>query len=239
MNAAFLLMSSAALAGADASPPPAAYSPAPVVISGSGGCTNCGSAAQSYSYAPASYGSAGDCGCDSKKPGLFSRLKGKFGGMGRKSSSDCGCAPACAPVYVPPPSTCNTCSSSAMAAPASRPGLFDRLKSRCGHSKATYCGPVCDPCGGAHLSGGYAAGTAYTPGTPYTPGCATPGMPYTPPATGTTMPPKEMPKDPKVMPKDPKEMPKDKPKDKPKSDVLIPVPPVTGAGGLTGSSSPY
>lgn len=197
MNAAFLLMSSAALAGADVAPTPAA--PAPVVISSGAGCSNCG--------APAAAAPCGDCG--KTKIGLFDKLKSRLGGIGKKSH-DCGCAPA--PVVVAAPAPCDTCGHTA-AAP--RPNLLDKLKSRMGHKKCDACGPVCDPCGAAHLVG------------------ATPGTPVTPPTTGTptTNPPKEMPK--------PKEAPKDAPKDKPKGDTALPVPPVTGASGLTGAGSPY
>ncbi len=196
MTAAFLLMSSAALAGADVSPPPAAH-PAPVVVSTGAGCSNC---------------SAPSCGCSTHKVGLFDKLKSKFG----KRTSDCGCAPvpSCAPVYVPPPAACNTCATSTSA----RPNLLDKLKSRCGHTKASSCGPTC---GSARLGGG----------------CATPGTPYVPPVTGTTPPPKEMPKDPKEVGKDPKNKPIP-----PKGGVNItplPLPPVNGAGGLTAPGSPY
>ncbi len=124
MNAAFLIMSSAALAGADPAPP--AHPPAaPMVVSGAG-CNNCG--------APA--------GCCDKKPGLLDRIKSRLGGIGKKAH-DCGCAPAPAPCAAPAP--CNTCGA------ADRPNLFDKLKSRWG-SKKSNCGPTCDPCGAAHLT---------------------------------------------------------------------------------------
>jgi len=197
VNAAFLLLSSATLAGAD--PVPAMPAPhAPVVISSGSGCTNC-------APAPAVHA---DCGCESKM-GLFDRIKSKFG----KKSHDC-CAPA--PVCAPEP--CHTCGSV-----ADRPNLFDKIKSRMGHKKS--CGPICEPtCGPT--------------------GCAAPlpadAHPVTPP--GTTIPPKEMPK-PKDIPKDiPKELPKDKkePGKGGNSTVIpIPMPPVTGAGGLTAPGSPY
>lgn len=121
MNAAFLLMSSAALAGADVAPPPA---PAPAVISSGAGCSNCGAPA----VAP-----CGDCG--KAKIGLLDKLKARLGGLGKKSH-DCGCAPAPAP--------CDPCATA-----AARPNLLERLKGRLGHKKCHTCGPVCDPCGGA------------------------------------------------------------------------------------------
>lgn len=85
MNAAFLLMSSAALAGAD--PAPAAPA-APAVISTGHGCNNCG--------APAT------C-CE--KAGLLDKIKARLGSWKHKSH-DCGCAPA------PAPAPCHTCAKS-------------------------------------------------------------------------------------------------------------------------------
>ena len=211
MNAAFLIMSSAALAGADPAPPlppPAA----PVVVSGAG-CNNCGAPA----YAP----SSGDC-CGSSKGGLFDRLKGRFGGGGglfgkKHGKGDCGCAPACAPAPCPAPCAapppCNTCNPCATSV-ADRPNLLDTLKSRMGHKKrgkgdcgcAPACGPTCDPCGAAHLM----------PAPPVGPG----------PIPGPVVPPKEMPK-----PKD------EKPKGGNTSGIPQPFP---GAGLPAGaSSSPY
>jgi hypothetical protein len=152
VNAAFLLMSSAALAGADPMPAPAA----PVVVSGAG-CSNCGP--------PVHYS---DCGCS--KPGLLDRFKARFG----KKSHDCGCAPAPCPTPCPPPAPCpppcapapcHTCKSA-----ADRPNLFDTLKSRWGHKKS--CGPTCDPCGASHLGG--CATPLPADAHPVTPGTGTP-----------------------------------------------------------------
>lgn len=81
MNAAFLLMSTAALAGADPVPAPPA---APAVISTGHGCNNC---------APAT------C-CE--KAGLLDKIKARLGSLKHKSR-DCGCAPA------PAPAPCHTC----------------------------------------------------------------------------------------------------------------------------------
>ncbi|MDY3551318.1 hypothetical protein R5W24_000393 [Gemmata sp. JC717] len=195
MNAAFLLMSTAALAGADVAPPPAA--PAPAVISSGAGCSNCGTP-----VAPCN-----DCG--KTKVGLLDKLKARLGGVGKKSH-DCGCAPA------PVPAPCNDCVTTTVAA---RPNLFDKLKSRMGHKKASACcGPVCDPCAVAPLS--------VVPPTP-TPGTTTPP---------STTPPKEMPK--------PQEAPKTQPKPKTtKDEAAVPLPlpaaPVTGASGLAGAGNPY
>jgi hypothetical protein len=195
VNAAFLIMSSAALAGADPAPPPPLPA-APVVVSGAG-CSSCGTPAYS----------SGCCG--SSKQGLFDKLKGRFGGFGKKSHG-CGCAPACAPpAPACAPAPCNTCNAwnSCPTSIASRSNLFDTLKSRWGHKKKH--GPCCDTCGAA---------TAVD-------GCAAPLPVGAPPVVvpGPTAPPKEMPK--------PKET------VKPKGNVSAPLPPVSGAG-LTGPS-PY
>ncbi len=121
MTAAFLLMSSAALAGADPAPTPAA--PAPAVVHSGAGCKNC-------TPAP--------CGCE--KPNLLDRLKAKFG----KKCHDCSSAPVPAAAPVAPPAPRNACSPCSVA---DRPNLLDKLKSRLGQLKASHCGPVCDPCG--------------------------------------------------------------------------------------------
>ena len=148
MNAAFLIMSSAALAGADPTPPPAAHH-APVVVSGTGGCSNCGT--------PAYTSDCGGC-----KPSILDRLKSRFG----KKSHDCGCAPACAPAPVCAPAPCNSCPTSV----ASRPNLFDKLKSRWGCKK--HHGPSCDPCGATTVGG--CASPLPAGAVPVTPGTAIP-----------------------------------------------------------------
>ena len=105
MNAAFLIMSSAALAGADPIPPQ--YAP-PIVYSGGAGCSTCG--------APAP---VADCCGKAHKVGLLDKLKARFSGFGKKSHG-CGCTaePACAPAPVCAPApACNTCSTGG-AAPA-------------------------------------------------------------------------------------------------------------------------
>src|SRR5436853_2424793 len=78
VNAAYLLLTSAWLAGADAAPAaPAPAASTPVVASGSccgnsGGCSSC----------------ADSCGCEKVK--FWDKWKGKF------HKSDCGCQPTCA-----------------------------------------------------------------------------------------------------------------------------------------------
>jgi hypothetical protein len=148
VNAAYLIMSSAVLVGADPAPPPPPPA-APVVVSTGAGCNNCG------------IPSCNPCNTCDSKPNLLDRLKAKFG---RKHS--CGCAPACpqpcAPACTPAPAPCNTCNTCGSA--PSRPNLLDKIKSWCGGRKKK-AGPCCDPCGAYHLSP-VAPATPATPGTP-------------------------------------------------------------------------
>lgn len=168
MNAAFLIMSTAALAGADPVPA-AAAPPAPIVISGAGGCSNCGTPVT-------------DCGgC---KPSFLDKLKAKFA----KKSHDCGCAPApvCTPAPACAPAPCHSCPSSI----ADRPNLFDKLKSRWASKKH---GPCCDPCGATTVSG---CATPLPAGAaPVTPGTGTP--PKVMPKPADTKPVDPKPVDPK------------------------------------------
>lgn len=170
MNAAFLLLSSAALAGADPVP---ATPHAPAVISSGSGCTNCGSA-------PTVYAAHADCGCEPKL-GLFDRIKNKFG----KKSRDCGCAPA--PVCAPEP--CHTCGSV-----ADRPNLFDKIKGRLGHKKS--CGPTCEPACGPTCGPTGCAAPLPTDAQPVTPPTTTlPPKEMPKPKDIQKDVPKELPKD--------------------------------------------
>ena len=119
MNAAFLIMSSAALAGADPAPAAPAAPAAPIVVSGTG-CTNCGAPAYTS-------------GCCGSKPSILDKIKSKIGSR----SHGCGCAPVADPC-----NTCNPCSTA-----SSRPNLLDNLKAKWASKK--HCGPSCDPCGTA------------------------------------------------------------------------------------------
>ncbi len=93
-----------------------------------------------------------------------------------------------------------------------KPNLLDKLKARWSSKKShDCCTPACDPCGAA------------------------PAAPVTPPTTGGTTPPKEMPKG--TTP--PKETPKATTPPKGGVSIPLPLPPVTGASGLAGSSNPY
>ncbi|HZY84159.1 MAG TPA: hypothetical protein VFE78_04980 [Gemmataceae bacterium] len=167
MNA-FLLITSAALAGADpapaAKPGPVAGAPvagapvhgAPITSSapwGSAGGSCCG-------------GGGGDCGCGSscdsccESGGFFSKLKGRFHrskgcgcedtcdscGGGHKSfghASSCGCE--CA-------SSCDSCCESG--------GFFSKLKGRFHRNKGCGCDDGCGCNSGCSSGGGY--GTAGT-----------------------------------------------------------------------------
>lgn len=147
MNATLFMLTSAWMVGAD---PATTVAPAPapaVVSSGSscgGGCA-----------------SACDSGCS--KPGLWSRLKGRF-----SKGDDCcnaapTCAPACAPAPVCKPAPIVHCKPEPACAPAckstpvvwqksscdscdngcGKPGLWSRLKGR--FSKG--CDGDCNTCG--------------------------------------------------------------------------------------------
>jgi hypothetical protein len=203
VNAAFLIMSSAALTGAD--PVPVQHHPAaPVVVSPGAGYNPC--------CAPAPT-------CCESKPGLFDRFKSRFG----KKSKDC-CTPACpppCPAPCPPPApVCNPCDTGC-APTCNRPNLLDKMKGWWGGRKNRNgpccdpcpppCAPTCDPCAGAPIPG--------HPGYPAHPGI--PGTPGTP-----STPPKEMPK------------PKDKVPEKPKGDTSAPQPRPSGAPAVRGTS-PY
>jgi hypothetical protein len=140
VNAAFLIMSTAALAGAD--PAPVAPAPAaPIVISGAG-CSNCGTPVYTS-------------GCGGCKPSLFDKIKSKFGSR----SHGCGCAPA------PVAATCNTCNPCTSTA-SYRPNLLDKVK---GHWASKKCGPsctsTCDPC----ATGVSGCATPLPPGAPAVP----------------------------------------------------------------------
>ncbi len=140
MNAAFLLVASAWLAGGEpppsTTPTPPAPQAAPAPAPYGGGSCGCGCAST--------------CGCnEGEKPGFFDRLRGRF----HRDHGDCGCTPApcqCAPapVYHAAPcacsSPCDTCE---------RPSLFERLRGRFHRGGECGCGdtcgsPGCSSCGG-------------------------------------------------------------------------------------------
>lgn len=154
MNTAFLMLTSAWLAGAD--PVPAAQPAAPIVASSS--CNGCGGGCNS---------GCGNTGCceEAKKPGLFARL------CAGKKHDDCGCdscntcekaprykepkckeprAPKC---KAPKAESCNTCEDSC----GKKPGLFARLCGKkhddCGCGGDSGCG-----CGSASAGYGYNGG---------------------------------------------------------------------------------
>lgn len=129
MNAAFLLVTTAWLAGADAPVAKPAPAPAPAVAPAACGAS-CGSCCN-------------DCGsCCEDKPGLFARLCARF------KKNDC-CDSCCAPTPCCKPTTC--CAPAPVCKPACCPaptcndccekeGFFKRL---CGKFKKNDC---CDSC---------------------------------------------------------------------------------------------
>jgi hypothetical protein len=132
VNAAFLLVTTAWLAGADPAVAPAApaakpaapvvVTPAPVVAAPADSCSSCGSPAT----------------CDSCEPKHHHTFKGLFSGCHKKSCETCGtCAPAPAPApcCAPAPAPAPCCAP----APAPKP---------CCAAPAP--APACDSCGKTH-----------------------------------------------------------------------------------------
>jgi hypothetical protein len=92
VNAAFLLVTTAWFAGADAAQTKPAEKPAPPVATSPAVATSCGTDC------------GGDCGCESGFQGFLSRLRAHFH---RNDCCDsCGAAPACKPA---PASACGSC----------------------------------------------------------------------------------------------------------------------------------
>jgi hypothetical protein len=160
VNAAFLLVTSAWLAGADpvpqaqpgaAAPAPAAAAPAPATAAPAPAATTyggCGSCCNGYA-GHASY----DCGCESS--GLFGRLHARFS----RHNDGCDTCSSCAPSYhtwnsgghsggCGAVSSCDSCGSS---------GLFGRLRGRFHHGSDCGCDTGCST--GCSSCGTYAAPT--------------------------------------------------------------------------------
>jgi hypothetical protein len=184
VNAAFLLVTSAWLAGGDAAAAAPAATAAPIVSSAScsscGGSSNCGcNSCDSgcgcekegfFARLRAKFSRGGECGCEQasscgcaaaapscgcEKEGFFSRLKGRFH---RESECGCGCA---APVQ----SSCGCASTSACGC-ESGPSLWERLKGRFHRSECgceSGCNSGCSSCGGA--AGAYSAPVNAGPST--------------------------------------------------------------------------
>ena len=192
MNPMTLLMASACVAGADATPPvvyaPTANYAAPVahgpLVSQGSGCTNCGAAPQSYSHAhyaapTASYSSC----CESERPGLFDRLRSLC-------HKDDACEPACdacsTPVFTgfTTAAPCDDCCEPA----GEKHGLFARLKAKFGrhHGCDTCDAPTCceatPACCGDNPAGPTGCSLPPVPGTVYpaTPTVAPQMMPVAP-----------------------------------------------------------
>jgi hypothetical protein len=163
---AFLLLTSAALAGADAAP---AGKPGPVAGAPAAGAPAAGAPAHGAPLISSAPGSGSCCGggcgssCDScgdsccESESFFSKLKGRFHkkscceescdtcdtcGHGHKSHGhkSCECAPAC-----DCGSSCDSCCESG--------GFFSKLKGR--FHKKSCCEESCDTCGGCN--GGHGA----------------------------------------------------------------------------------
>jgi len=186
VNAAYLMLTTAWLAGQ--TPAPAAAQPAPapapapiaapVVSSSIGGCNGgCGG------YATGGYG--GDCCGSSARGGLLARLC-------HKRSNDCGCESACsapvahhrAPACCAPVQTCAPAPSVGCGCEAKKPGLFARLHAMCHKDKG--CGCEQQSSCGCGSNGGVWTGTGGWTGTGAEPIQAAP-------KPGTATPPQKMP----------------------------------------------
>src|SRR5437764_12840658 len=108
VNVAFLMLTSAALAGADPvqPPPAAAVAPAaPAIVAGVGGCGGgCGGC-----------GAATDC-CEGHHRDLFGKLRGLF-----HKGGGCGCEAPCAPACAPAPCAPPPCAPAPICQPAPAP----------------------------------------------------------------------------------------------------------------------
>ena len=191
MNAAYLVLTTAWLAG-DAPAAPAPAPAAPVVSAPiGGGCGGgCGAATDACC----------DSGCGGGKFSLFGKLKGKF-------QKGCGCESSCAPVQqhcAPAPTCCeaprakkwkkhNDCCEQAPTCDdgCGKGSLFGKLKGKfrkhgdCGCDSG--CGSSSCGCGGGSYGGAVAPGAPVEtiPGAPRPAEGAPRRMPATPAAPGT------------------------------------------------------
>jgi hypothetical protein len=143
VNAAFLLMTTAWIAGADAAAPtapPAKPAAAPVYSVGTGGCAGggctgcdaCGCESEGFfSKLKARFHHGSDCGCDSGcgSEGVFSKMKG------HTHKSDCGCD-----------SGCGGCGSPCDSGGHSGGGLREKLRGLFNKHGSSDCGCDCGGC---------------------------------------------------------------------------------------------
>jgi hypothetical protein len=165
VNAAFVMLTSAWMAGADPVPAAPAAPAAPVVSTSMGACNG--------GYGGYGCGStAGDCGCEHQRQRLCDRLKGMF-----KRGNNCGCesAPTCAPAPVHHVAASCGCEDT-----CKKPGLCARLKGKFKRHNDCGCDTGCNSgCGGIGTYGGGIIGGTAEP---------IPAQPK--PATGQPMPSK-------------------------------------------------
>ncbi len=131
MNAALFMLTSAWMAGADVqvTPAPAPAPAAPAVVSTGSSCGG---------------GCATACDPCASKPGLFSKMRGRFSGIGGHKSCD-SCAPACAPAPAPVVMKHAPVTTSCCEQPCGKSGLFSRLSF--GGHKSSSCGGCATACG--------------------------------------------------------------------------------------------
>jgi hypothetical protein len=147
VNAAYLMLTTAWLAGADPAPVTPAAPTGPVVAAPIGG--GCGGGCG---------GSATDACCDEHKQGCFAKLKAKF-----HKHNECGCEQSCAPPKpvccpapkpvccpAPAPTCCHAAPvSSGCGCEEPRVKLCDKIKAKFKKHNDCGCESSCNSCGGA------------------------------------------------------------------------------------------
>lgn len=216
MTAAYLLMTSAWMAGADPVPPAASPAPAPMPVpvhavpAAGPGCGAC------PAPAPACDDSCGG------KPGLLDKLRAKFAGM--RSKGGCDCTPCGTPLFSKPVFAGFTTAASDCGDSCGKPSLLDKLRAK--FKRGDSCGCPSAGCETSGCTTSYAAPLA---------GCALPAPP--PAAVPSAAPPAQPPQ---TMPK-----PEAAPAPVEKKSSLRPVPPaITPVSGgktypLGGSANPF
>ncbi|HKI30371.1 MAG TPA: hypothetical protein VKA46_00670 [Gemmataceae bacterium] len=214
MNAAFLLMTTAWIAGADNVAMPATPA-APVYSVGTGGCGPGGCGPGGCGIGGCGIGACGACGgcCDTysgESEGFFSKLKARF--HHTSYETDCGCCGGCG-------SPCDTCDTGHGG------GLLDKLRGLFHHSSyEADCGCCDGGCGPVYGNGSVVGG----PGgaiSPIPSGSMPKAEPLGPPKELKKLPNGDEKKEPTKEKKDPEKEKKDPEKEKKNGNVqLIPQP---------------
>ena len=157
MNAAFLIVTSACLTGAEPVPLLAPAPPSAVAVADKPPGASAPVAYPAQSAPVIAQSSCGSCGSNCAQwcecPGLFSRWKASWSHHGCDTCNTCAPAPK---VHVAPCATCDTCA---------KPSFFDRWKARCAPSGcATGCNTGCATGCNTGCASGCASGGTVVPG---------------------------------------------------------------------------